>query len=132
MLFIELECGITVHLDRFYGDRTYSGLLEGKPTIDINRRIINHMIERVEGMWPWNKAHLMLPAGDAENPPSVLPEMGFAAELVSLFTHGSEGPHSSLVVIWYADDCETKTIPELVEDAVFDIDWFALAKPFGF
>jgi hypothetical protein len=44
MMFLTLDCGRKVGVDAFDYSRTYAGLLEGRPNVEFNNRIIQRAI----------------------------------------------------------------------------------------
>jgi len=141
----------TITIDSFYVTRTYGGMLEGLPTRDLNTSLIESA-KKIEKLWGQRKIHVVTPAtrpvapygGDVADPrsrqliesaaahyknPEILPKWQCFAWLDS--TALAEESHGSQVVlIWWADEVESFSIPELVEDALRGIKWEDVAEDY--
>jgi hypothetical protein len=131
MLFLTLDCGRQVSLDAFDYSRTYAGLLEGRPDAEMNALIIKGAISEREVTWGKRAVHLIPPEVDHRDPEHpILPPVVLGAWLVSHQPVKSAFMASELVVVWFAEECHTDSIEDVVFRAVRALPWERLASDF--
>lgn len=127
---IELASGETVWLDAFHTTKTYGGLLEGRPTREINARILESALYTASRLWNALTPHLIPPLEEERADGLRLPEMINFALLGSCTpVKASEYGGSTLVVIWFAPEQSDVPLSIIVSEAVRDIPWADLAEP---
>ena len=133
MIFIDLKCGRSVYLSDFHYSRTYSGLIEGAPNDEMNNRIIQSALSRMEKIWGKRQTHLIRPKIDTTEPehPS-LPSTELTAWITCNEPVNSHYMGSELVLVWYIDDeeFEASSIRDVTSAALRTIDWSELAADF--
>jgi hypothetical protein len=128
-LQLTLDCGRRVWLSAFAYSDTYSGLLEGLPNAAINGRIIERAL--VYESWGPRKSHLIPPEVDTRDPrhpalpPALLRAWLWCNDPIDPKFHGS-----SLVVVWFSNECLEETVTEVVFRAVRGLRWDELAEDF--
>jgi len=127
MIEIELNCGIKVNVEGFEYGYTYGGLLEGKP----NKRINKHILESItypKNWGPRKVLNIQPSINEIENrlKPSYY-SVWLTSEPIDPEYHGSE-----LVVIWFGEIPNGKTIETIIEVGIKFIDWNANANDFRF
>ncbi|QEH35372.1 hypothetical protein OJF2_39240 [Aquisphaera giovannonii] len=131
MLSFTLDCGRRVTLDAFDYARTYSGLLEGLPTPAINARIIEHALSERDGTWGRRRTHLIPPAVDDSDPDHpLLPPACLRAWLWCNDPIDPAFMGSSLVVVWFAEDCFGESIARVVLRDLRGLPWERIAEDF--
>ncbi len=128
MLYISLDCGWEVSLDSLDYCRTYACLLEGRPTAELNAHIIETALGERRESWGRRKTHLIPPVVDGRDPkhprlpPALLRAWLNCYRPINPEFHGSE-----LVVVWFAEECHTEPIADVVFRAVRGLPWEELA-----
>jgi hypothetical protein len=72
---MDLPSGRTVNLEALHIERTYAGLLEGKPTPEYNDRLLAKKPDRMAAAWGKRTTHLLRPS-----PSFVVTEQGKTQE----------------------------------------------------
>ncbi|MCB9927779.1 MAG: hypothetical protein H6822_36955 [Planctomycetaceae bacterium] len=133
MIFINLKCGRSVYISDFHYSRTYGGLLEGSPDEEMNNRIIQRALSRMDSIWGKRRTHLIPPEVDTKDPehPS-LPSTELTAWITCHEPVNHQYMGSELVLVWYVDDeaFETSSIRDVTSAALNAINWNDLADDF--
>lgn len=138
---IRLRSGRHVSLSEITQTRTYTGMLEGVPTTQSNRQLLERLVEKHRG--PANRAVYLVPpketltplpdnAADPEGVPARLPAITCVARFESTSpARDADRDSSDLIVIWLQDDFSTSA-----SDATFNdlsaIDWEKHARDLDF
>ncbi len=131
-MFMKLDCGRWVSIHAFEYSYTYGGLVEGRPNAKLNAWLIEAAVAAASKSWGPRKTHLIPPAVDDRNPKHpLLPPTCLRAWLTCdvPINHGFMG--SSLVVVWFADECYAEPIFDVVFRAVRGLPWEELAQDFN-
>ena len=133
MIFIDLKCGRFVYISDFHYSRTYGGLLEGSPNEEMNNRIIQHALSRMDSIWGKRRTHLIPPEVDTTEPkhPS-LPSTELTAWITCNEPVNDQFMGSELVLVWYIDDekFEVSSIRDVTAEVLNAINWSELAEDF--
>ena len=119
--------GIEVHLDALFVDRTYCGLLEGRPNAGLNAMLVSNAIldaQRQFEDWP---VHLVAPA-IIEVPYPRLPAFRCLGSFQSLKAKDADMHGSALTIVWFQNESIVNGIDLLLED----LEWLSLAKDFEY
>lgn len=129
-----LRTGRSIYLDQLRQFSVYRGLLEGLPTTDLNRRLIDDLLRResANGMTPYLIPPTETPIPwDRDEPyfggrfgtPAALPEIGCVAEFRSFDpVRNPEEHYSWLVIIWFQRDFAFPIDPAALK-SLLEIDW---------
>jgi len=136
VLFIKLKCGMHVSVSNFYYNRTYSGLIAGIPNEEINNRIVDKAMNRMDSIWGIRKTHLipptitMKPVRSSGSTYPSLPSTELTAWITCLMPINDEHMASELVLVWYVDDkaFEASSIRDVTSDALNMINWSEVAE----
>lgn len=128
MISIQLNCGVSVTVEALSLKRTYSGILEGKPHEIINRRIFQNADYPSE----WGKRKVLKLSPSEEDFHAELKPFMFSVWLDSLGFVDSKYDGADLVVIWFEDAPNDKSLESCIADAVADLDWNKHAKGYEF
>jgi hypothetical protein len=122
----------SIRVDSFYMDRTYGGMLEGRPDAALNERLVAGSTELVERLWGKGRpVHVIPPASDYRDPEHpLLPGHRCVAWLDCFHpVHDEEEHGSHLFVVWFQNEgCFSS---DAVEFMLRGLDWKALAKDFS-
>ena len=130
MMVLTLDCGRKVSVDSVHYAWTYRSLLEGRPTPELNRRILDRALTQMEGVWGKRKVHLLPPPVNTTDPAHpVLPPVQLWAWLTGCPVRESFMA-SELVVAWFAGECENEPLAQVVFRAVRALPWDELAEDF--
>jgi hypothetical protein len=130
MLSMTLDCGRRVTLDGFEYSPTYASLFDGLPNAEINSDIIEWA--QAKETWGPRKTHLIPPAVDARDPSHpVLPPALLRAWVWCNDPINPAFMGSSLVVVWFADECHAEPIADVVLRAIRGLPWEQLAEDFN-
>jgi hypothetical protein len=139
---IELQSGRRISLDSLTQSRTYAGLLEGLPTVEMSQRIIDRLIatERERGWWVgepylippvftplefWREK--LYPFGE----PAAIPQITCVGRFRSFPpARDPEAHYSELTVIWFQDQFAFPLHPGILEHLRL-LDWDRLARDFA-
>ena len=116
-----------VYIENFYFGYTYAGLLLGKPSKEINSKIIAEI--KPPSYWPYN-AFIKAPI-DNEKVESTLPSCYFHA-VVSSTPLNADFCGSGFVLTWLADFPDDKPISDIVLEGLKQVVWEDCAKDFDF
>ena len=132
MLFLTLDCGRRISLDAFDYDRTYAGLMEGRPDAEYNAELTERALTGREGTWGKRTVHLIPPAVDVSDPDHpTLPPVILRAWLICYEPIDKAYMGSELVVVWFAEECHSESIENIVCEAVRELPWDELACDFN-
>jgi hypothetical protein len=128
---VKLSSGQIVHVDAFHLARTYAGLLVGKPTADLNERVLRQEAAAVQRRWGQRPMYLVPPAVDQSEPDHPrLPDFMLSASLYS-HTPAEPGNHGSeLVVIWLRPEPGDEPLDEVIAAGVREVPWSLFAGDF--
>jgi hypothetical protein len=131
MLFITLDCGRLVHLDAIDCSLAYAGQYAGLPNAEINAQIIADKLTEPNRPWALCKVHLLPPAVDERDPEHpVLPSVCLRGSLLCVRPIDTVFMASSLVVVWFVEECHAEPIEDVVFRAVRELPWEQLAEDF--
>ncbi|MCD9014397.1 hypothetical protein [Parachryseolinea silvisoli] len=128
MIDIELESGRRVTVDGFVYGRTYGGLLEGRPNRNVNKRILER--QKCPSEWGSRKVLVIQPLDrDLENflPPSIYKVWLNSNDPINSVFMGSE-----LVIIWFDETPGERSIKDIIEKRVREVDWDKNAQDFDY
>jgi uncharacterized protein (TIGR02996 family) len=130
--FFKLDCGRSVCLDAFYCDRTYGGLLEGRPDRQLNDEILERAQTRMRQLWGVRKTHLVPPVINESDPQHpVLPPVCLTAWLVCFQPIKEPNAGSELVVVWFRGAFEGEPMEQVIADGIQALPWDELAADFA-
>jgi hypothetical protein len=126
---IKLESGIETILDGFHLDFTYGGVMEGRPE-GFNQSILERL-DKYTGFGPRRKLYCIPP-----DPKDVRPTLPLFLCYARLYSwEPSEDPNdhgTELVIQWFEKSIDDRPLPQLIEEAVKEIDWKKEAVGFMF
>ena len=139
MFDIELDCGVSVDVEAFFSERTYAGVIMGRPDRQDTERMIEEAARRPVALWGKRKTHLiqpMLDMADPEHP--MLPPLYLAALLFSWDFIGDVASDvqrknliigSQLVVAWFGGPISRdESLHDFIKSGVRGIAWRDLAE----
>ena len=140
---IKLNCGRNIHLEVLFQYHTYSGLLEGLPTKQLNRDLVNRAQEYAKDkLWLGNvtpfliqplESPIPLPNGhrlreNEANLPARIPSVACLAEFESYQPAKNPEDHCSyLGIVWFQNEFALPIDPT-IEETIRGIDWNAVAS----
>ena len=130
MITFKLNSGRKVSLISFSFNYTYGGLLIGSPNEKLNKKIISKSTYPTD--WGIRKTLKLIPKQSAiENK---LKPVCYCALLESEVIQSLDKTHdgSNLVVIWFGDHPNNKTIEDILNANLKKIDWEQYAENFNF
>ena len=119
--------GRTYNIRNFYFDYTYSTLLAGAPSKEINEEILSRM-KKPTNSWAFKTHHL--PISDEEMG-GVLPTCYFFSD-ISSDPLDPEFCESGLTLFWLGNPPFDQSIPKIIEDALNKVNWEEESKDFDF
>ena len=121
-----LSSGRAVHLIRLHVDRTYAGVLEGRPAA-ATPHLLARAHDYVARTLPSGRPLLVVHDGATE-----LPANRLIAEFESRHGVGTSDPDlaSRLFVCWFVNDVGTGSIDQLAQSVLRAVDWEAQAGNF--
>lgn len=126
MFTIRLASGLEVSVISIEMSGTYSGVLEGAPGKDLNNELLRDVLE-LDGEEGY---YIKMPS--EEQIASRLPKCKLEVHLESYFT-APDGSEFSLVrAIWFEDIDKNRTLKEILQTALQDLDWVKHCKGFYF
>lgn len=127
---IKLASGKIVTLESFHMCKTYSGLITGEPTEEINIEIINNI--SYPKNWGTRKSFIkkstMYLSKDILNP--VVFSVWLSANPVNDRKNQFDG--SSVILTWLTDNLKGKNIEEIIVSGIITFDWDKHAENFQF
>ncbi len=131
MISFDLNNGRNVYVDSFFYDRTYSGLMEGKPVKWVNDAVIEDLEHRVARIWGGRRHHIIPPVIDDTDPEHPqLPPVIISVMLTSFKPVKNEADSSLLVVSFFCDEITDKPLPKIIYENIRTISWDDLAEDF--
>ena len=125
---LKLASGKIVTLEAFHMCKTYSGLITGEPTEEINIEIINNI--SYPKNWGTRKSFIkkstMFLSKDILNP--VVFSVWLSANPVNDRKNQFDG--SSVILTWLADNLKGKNIEEIIVSGIITFDWESQAENF--
>ena len=119
-------------MDVFHLDHTYAGLILGKPSPEMNAKILKKAVPDIEKIWGENRAiHMIPPTIRHDKETEILPPIINYAWLDSKPLN-PEFDGSSLIVIWFSQNQLELPLGDIVTNAIQDIDWKTLARDYHF
>ena len=143
MISLNLQCGRSVYISGFHYFRTYEELIGGAPDEELNSRIMERALTRMETIWGERKTHLIPPTIEmVQSKHPLLPSQVQhpylpSAELTAWITCKEPvDPNymaSELVLVWYlAEEAfELSSLREVTSNALKTIQWNELADDFN-
>jgi hypothetical protein len=130
MITFKLKSGRKISLISFSFNYTYSGLLIGIPTKEINNNIISK--SKYPAEWGYRPILKIIPKPSAIK--NKLKPICYCALLESdkINSADTTSDGSSLVVIWYGGYQKNKTIKEILKTSLKNINWDSHAENFNF
>lgn len=127
---IKLASGKIVALEAFYMSTTYSGLLAGEPTQEMNEKIINNFSSPKN----WGARKSYIEKSNMYLSEVVLKPLVFSARLSAKPINGKEKQFdgSEIIVIWLGDTIKGKSIEELIVSGLGKFDWDENAENYQF
>lgn len=151
---IQLTSGIKVFINNFECSGTYDGLLERRPTVKINKSIIDDSLLKARHQWSKSaspvymiepvctlnpqveskdyfaeSAKKILLRGDGPAP--VLPPITCIEQLLSP-PNAKQGFWTKLVVVWFTNSFFEQPLKDALQKSLENIPWEANAKSFDF
>jgi hypothetical protein len=132
MLTIQLRNDRSIHLNSFFVDRTYAGLLEGRPNVDMmNRELVDNRSVAIK-LWPWAPSVTLELEELLKNNDPILPRHFCCGLFVSYMpTKNPTMDASHLAIVWYQDE-----VPPLASESnmalLMGVDWESLASDFEY
>ena len=127
MIHITLQDGTLVRVDGFEFKPTYLSLIEGKPCKDIN----DFIIEQISYPSHWGKRKTMFKVPTQEELNTQLKPATYCTWLACNEPFNNHDG-SNLVVIWMDENPGDRTIPDIIEKGVNDINWKNEAEGFDY
>ena len=125
---IKLKCGREVKVDGFEFGTTYGGLLEGSPYEIMNKNIF----EKTTHSSNWGKRRVLKIKPENSEFKNSLKPTHYSVWLTSNDPINSNYHGSELVVIWFDELPNGRTIEEIIQTGVQNIDWNKNAKDFEY
>lgn len=125
---IKLKCGREVKVDGFEFGYTYGGLLEGSP----NERMNKNIFDRTTYSSNWGSRKVLKIKPKKSEFKSELKPTHYSVWLNSNDPINSNYHGSELVVIWFDELPNEKTVEEIIQNGVQDIDWDKNAEDFEY
>ncbi|MCP4133885.1 MAG: hypothetical protein GY754_23145 [bacterium] len=137
----ELHGNRTIYLQSIYQYEIYSGLLEGLPTKEMNKGIINEVIEKAVKLFDFESAYLIKPIEKEKfvhfknypfGEPAALPEvacMGFFHSLE--YAKNKEMDYSYSVIVWFQDQYAFPVDPIALKE-IEEIKWETIAVDYEY
>jgi hypothetical protein len=136
---MKLTCGTEVFIQALYVDGTYSGLLCGHPSDELNDEMIQWAQESVQKLWNTRKIHVVPPEVEVveeefDEHKVKIPWMGGNCIKVWLNSHEAQrGDGTELVVIIFTnEDIYRKPLEEIIYEKIKDLDWNELSEEWSF
>ena len=131
MISFDLNNGRNVYVDSLFYDRTYSGLMEGKPVKRVNDAIIEDLKHRVARIWGDRRHHIIPPIMDDTDPEHPqLPPVIISVMLTSFQPVREKVDSSLLVVSFFCDEITDKPLPKIIYENIRTISWDDQAEDF--
>lgn len=125
---VQLNCGRDIRIDGFQLGYTYGGLLEGIP----NKRMNENIFQRTSYPLNWGERKVLKIKPNKDDFNTALKACYYSVWLhsndpIDTRYHGSE-----LVVIWFDERPNNRTIEEIILSGIKDIDWLNNAEDFEY
>jgi hypothetical protein len=130
-IFIQLKCGRKVYVHRFTYYRTYWSLIDGTPDIKYNKGIIEW--EKCPKDWEieYSRKVLKIQPND-EEVNTLLPPSVYKVWLISNDPIDKYDDASELIVIWFDENPGNRSLKEIIEKGVINIEWEKHAEGFSY
>ena len=128
MLSIKLKNKQKVKVDNFSFGYTYAGVLAGSSNTELNLRIFENL--KFPSNWGERKCLKISPELNDFSKP--LKPVYYSAFLYSSKPIEVNNFGSHLVVIWLDDEPNNRTIEQIIESGVKNIDWVENAEDFNY
>ena len=128
MIRIKLNCGRKVKVDGFEFGYTYGGLLEGSPNESMNKNIF----ERTKYPSSWGQRKVLKIKPEKSEFKNGLKPSHYSVWLSSNDPIDPDYHGSELVVIWFDQLPNGKTIEEIIENGIQNINWNKNAQDFEY
>ncbi|MFH6970883.1 hypothetical protein [Flavobacterium petrolei] len=128
-LKIKLASGKNVTLEAFHMSVTYSGLLAGEPTQEMNEKIINNFSSPKN----WGARKSYIEKSNIYALENVLKPIIYSAWLSAKPINDKEKQFdgSEIVVVWFGNEKLNKSIKRIIVDGLEKFDWNKHAKNFN-
>jgi hypothetical protein len=111
---IILKDGKTVKIEAFNYSETYKGLLEGRPSPGLNRKIVER--ESNHHLWGEKRINVIMPS--IQQLDSWIPPSAYRDLLLYI-----DKRESNMVVLWFDEHPGDKSLKEIIERGIVNIDW---------
>jgi uncharacterized protein (TIGR02996 family) len=129
--FFELDCGRTVAVGTFFCERTYIGLLEGRPHRQLNEELLEQARTRMRPLWGERKTYLVPPVIDQSDPEHPqLPPVCLTAWLTCFQPIKEPNAGSHLVVVWFRGAFAGEPMEQVIAEGIRALRWEELAEDF--
>jgi hypothetical protein len=127
----KLQGGRLVWVVAFRYSGTYDSLLEGRPSADLNKRIVEERMKASQ-LRAWDKMYLLPPETRTDDRGGVhMPPICCSAELMS--SPMNQQMHgSSLTVVWFTPPFFSEPLSAFIEKSLAALPWEQNAKDFEF
>lgn len=129
-LKIKLVSGKNVTLEAFQMSLTYSGLLAGEPTQEMNEKIINNFSSPKK----WGGKKTYIEKTNMYRSENVLKPIIYSAWLSAKPINDKEKQFdgSDIVVVWFGNEKLNKSIKRIIVDGLGMFDWDNYAENYQF
>ena len=123
---IKLQSGKEVYLEAFHCTPIYAGLLVGSPTKESNHKLIKNL------SYPknWGTRECVLKKSDMYVSENILKPIINSVWLSSSEAIDKKSDGSDLVIMFFSDENNDKTIQEIISKGVGDLQWEKFATDF--
>jgi len=112
-----------------YFQDTYQSLLVGRPSREMNDRIIRRAMDEMCPIWGDRRTHVVPPVEDESDPSHpVLPPVRFTAWLACCDPIQPGNAGSELVVVWFRSECLEQPLDRIISDGIHPLPWDELAQ----
>lgn len=130
---LHLNCRTTIWLSSINQSLTYSGMLEGYPNSELNRRLVEGIQERLEKRSQWKPFLIEPEEREVPNRSTVAKKRPWVelpkVQCTAWFRSNSLGEFGSrLAIIWFQDDFAFPIDPK-VENKIRSMVWSRHAEP---
>lgn len=128
MIYLKQKNGNTLFLDGFHLAVTYGTLLEGTPDMESNQKIVKNAEVALEKICGKRKTHVIQPS--LQELQTQLPEMAYHAWLTGNSVKNENCDGAGLVWVWFGNEEPDKSIKQIIEEQIRELDWENLAQNF--
>ena len=128
MIRIRLKCGRDVKVDGFQFGYTYGGLLEGSP----NKKMNKDIFDKTTYPSNWGPRKLLKIQPENDDFKKNLKPIHYSVWLHSIEPINPDCHGSELVAIWFGDLPNGKTVEDIIQNGVENINWNKNAQDFEY